>query len=418
MRTLKYILIFGGLGMSSVASANAFFIDEHDARATGRGDAATASDTGPSSIFYNPGGVAVGEGTNFSIGGSYIVAGGSFTPMGSTTKTDTDSGPAVLPQLYVTHRFNDLISAGLGFYTPFGLTISWPDSSPQNDVLKKQTLATFFISPVIGLNLNKFVPGLSVGAGVDIVPATVELTQYIFFGDPATGGTQGTAHLGGTAVGIGGRIGAMYRPAMLPKLSVGLMYRTQVNEDFTGKGDFDIAPPYRSQLPPDGDVAVSVKLPQKVAGGVAYRPTDALELEVDVSWMNWAAFKDLAITVPKAGGGTTTNTTAENYQNETTIRVGAEYRMPSIESAFRLGYIYDPTPIPSQSLTAQLPDANRNDITAGASHQFGDYNVNLGLLYVIPVKRDTSSDPGTPIYKGTYEINAFVASLSVGGRFH
>ena len=415
MRILTSVLILGGMG--GVASANAFFIDEHDARATGRGDAATASDTGPSSIFYNPGGVAVGEGTNISIGGSYIVAGGSFTQMGSSIKTDTDSGAAVLPQLYVTHRFNDLISAGIGFYTPFGLTISWPDSSPQNDVLKKETLATFFISPVVGLNLNKFVPGLSIGGGVDIVPATVELEQYIFFGDPSTGGAQGTAHLGGTAVGIGGRIGVMYKPAFVPRLSLGVMYRSQVTENFTGTGDFDIAAPFRSQLPPDGNVATTVKLPQQVSGGISYRPIDPLELEVDVSWMNWASFSELVISVPKAGGGMQNTGGPEDYSNETTLRVGAEYSMPSIETAVRVGYIYDPTPIPAQHLTAQLPDANRNDITAGASHQFGDYNVNLGLLYVIPVKRDTAADAGAPIYKGTYEINAFVASLSLGGRF-
>ncbi len=414
MRILSFVFLGA---MAGTASANAFFIDEHDARATGRGDASTASDTGPSSIFYNPGGISVGEGTNISVGGSYILAGGSFTQMGSSTKTDTDNGAAVLPQLFISHRITDLLAVGLGFYTPFGLSISWPDSSPQTDVIKSQSLATFFISPVVGLNLNKFVPGLTVGAGVDIVPATVELTQDVFFGNPNSGGAQGTAHLGGTAVGYGGRIGAQYRPAFLPQLSLGLMYRSQVTENFSGKGDFDIAAPFRSQLPPDGNISTTVKLPQQVSGGVSFRPMRLLEVEVDLSWMNWASFDQLVITVPKNPGMTQQLTTPEDYTNTYTVRVGVEYTLSTLDTAIRAGYIYDPTPIPATHLTAQLPDANRNDITVGASHQFGDYNVNAGLLYVIPVKRDTAADLGAPLYKGTYEINAFVASLSLGGRF-
>ncbi|HEU4727843.1 MAG TPA: hypothetical protein VFT22_08150 [Kofleriaceae bacterium] len=51
------------------------------------------------------------------------------------------------------------------------------------------------------------------------------------------------------------------------------MWRSEVREDFAGKVDFDVAAPYRSQLPPDGDMSVSITLPQSVSIGAAYRPT-------------------------------------------------------------------------------------------------------------------------------------------------
>ena len=57
MRNQTIILVLAA--GSGVASANGFVVNEHDARATGRADASAASDTGPSSIYYSPGGVAV-----------------------------------------------------------------------------------------------------------------------------------------------------------------------------------------------------------------------------------------------------------------------------------------------------------------------------------------------------------------------
>src|SRR5262245_52087987 len=99
-----------------LASANAFVVNEHDAKATGRADASVASDTGPSSIVYNPGGIAVDDGTNVSIGGTLVLAHGDFTDLGGT-KTSTANSPAELPQMFVTSRVHELVSVGLGFHT-------------------------------------------------------------------------------------------------------------------------------------------------------------------------------------------------------------------------------------------------------------------------------------------------------------
>ena len=409
MRSITSLLSgFVLCGLGGVASANAFVLAEHDAAATGRGNASVATDTDPSAIFYNPAGIAVASGTAVTIGSSLIFANGAFTPEGSTDKTSTDTSPAVLPSVFVTSRVHDLLTVGIGFHAPFGLAIPWPTSAPTTDVIKEQSLRTYFISPVIGLNLNKYVPGLTIGGGLDIVPATVELTQYVFFGS-----VQGQGHLGGTATGFGGRAGAMYAPPALPQLSVGVMWRSSVGEDFTGTGNFDIAAPFRTQLPADGPISTSITLPQSVTGGIAYRPIENLEVEADVIWMNWSKFNTLAVNAQTTTMGMTTTTTVEGYTDTTSVRVGAEYKLPAQNLAVRAGYIYDPTPIPAAYLTASLPDANRNDVTVGASYKFGTYAVNASGLVVLPTSR--ASDAA--VHKGTYDVSAFVASLSFTGRF-
>jgi long-chain fatty acid transport protein len=399
-----------------LASANAFVVNEHDAKATGRADATVASDTGPSSIVYNPGGIAVDDGTNVSIGGTLVLAHGDFTDLGGT-KTNTANSPAELPQMFVTSRVHELVSVGLGFHTPFGLALKWPTTTPLSTVVFEESLRTFFITPVVGVNLHRYVPGLSVGTGLDIVPATVELRRNISFGT-----AQGDAHLGGNATGFGGRIGAMYRPEPLPELSVGAMWRSEVREKFSGTGDFNVDDPtFRPQLPEDGPISTTVTLPQSVTLGASYRVIPDLELEADAMWMGWSSIKSLDIHATAAGNMPVVLSSPRNYDNTWTIRVGAEYALPQWHAAVRAGYMYDPTPIPTTVLGPDLPDANRHVVSVGGSMQFGDYGVHLGLMGLLPVSRDTAPATGdtqfTPEFHGTYRIEAFVASVSVTGKF-
>jgi long-chain fatty acid transport protein len=394
-----------------LAHANAFLLNEFDAQAVGRGNTVSATDTQPSSIYYNVGGLGASEGTAIEIGGSLIAPFATYNdPNG--VKTDSNTSPQVVPGIFASSRVAPMVAVGLGFYTPFGLAISWPDTAPTNDIVHTESLHTFFITPSVGVNLGSFVPGLTAGAGVDIVPATVELTQDIFFG-----ADKGSAHLGGTAVGIGGRIGVMYVPHSAPQLSFGAMYRSKVNLDIKGTGNFDAPAPYRGQLPPDGDIGTTLVLPQQVTVGAAWRPDAHVEVEANAIWTNWSQFKSLDIVVPTSSGGTMTIVQPRNYDNTFTFRVGAEYRMPLIGVGLRAGFIYDPTPIKPQYLTVELPDIDRLDACIGGSKSFGNYDVHLGLLWVLPTNRKTADDPGMPVYKGSYDVSAFVASVTLAGRF-
>lgn len=417
MKTLKQSLFmvacFGG-----VASGNAFNINEHDAKVTGRGGASAATNTSASSVIFNPGGIPVAEGTQVSIGGSLYVASGSYQAPGGP-ETTTDSSPSVVPAFYITSRVHDMVAVGLGFHLPFGLAVSWPDNHIQSDVIQDQKLRTFFITPSVGINLNKQVPGLSIGGGVDLVPATIQLERAVNFGD-----THGTAVLGGEAFGVGFRAGVMYNPAALKALHIGVMYRSKVGLDFEGTGDFDIADPYRAQLPPDGDITASITLPQSVWGGIAYAPTPELELELNAVWINWAqAFPndqlriDLAGTDPSTGEGNF-SAAPQKYSNTTTFRLGVEYKLAAGKAAVRAGFVYDPTPISSETQTAQLPDVDRKNITVGASYNFTDaYSGHIGILWVTPGERDTANTPYMPVFKGTYGVQALVTALTLSGQF-
>jgi long-chain fatty acid transport protein len=212
----------------------------------------------------------------------------------------------------------------------------------------------------------------------------------------------------------------MYRVESFPELSFGAMWRSSVKLDYTGTGNFDAPAPYRSSLPPDGPISSTIKLPQQWTVGAAYRPLDELEIEADVVWTDWSVFKNLDINVPaNAASGTQTLATPENYTNTISVRAGIEYWLPDLGLGLRGGYIYDPSPVPAASLTPQLPDDDRHEVTLGATKALGNLDVSVGLLWLIPRTRATAtgSAEDLPEYKGTYDISAFVGSLTVGGHF-
>lgn len=416
MKTLKQSLFMVAC-LGGVASGNAFNINEHDAKVTGRGGASAASNTDASSIVFNPGGIPVAEGTTVALGGSLYIASGSYEPAAGGPKTETDSSPSIVPSLYITSRVHDMVAIGIGVHLPFGLALSWPDQHEQADVIQDQTLRTYFITPSVGLNLHKQVPGLSIGGGLDLVPATIELERAVIFGD-----TRGTAQLGGEAFGIGGRIGVMYHPPALKQLKIGAMWRSSVQLDFEGTGDFDIVQPYRDQLPVDGDITASIRLPMSASGGVAVTPIDNLEFELNAVWIDWSSTwpnDQLRIELPgtDAMGNPNQTVSPQIYTDTVTFRLGAEYALPNLNAAVRAGFIYDPTPISDETQTAQLPDINRKNITLGGSYYFGSYAAHLGLLWVTPNDRDTADTLYMPIYKGNYGVSAFVTSLLLSGSF-
>jgi long-chain fatty acid transport protein len=332
----------------------------------------------------------------------------SYTDTGGT-KFNGDAGTPVVPHVFVSSRINDLLAVGIGFHLPFAGDIDWPDAAPVNDVTKKNSIRTYFITPSVGVNLGQWVPGLTLGAGIDLVPASIEITQFITFGS-----TQGQAHLGGNAFGVGGRVGAMYKPEALPELSVGATWRSQVKEDFSGKGDFDIAEPFRTQLPPDGDISTTIKFPQSVSVGAAYRPMPELELEADSTWQDWSKYKEVRIHLPAMAAD---SVSVENYKNTFSFNVGAEYKLPDYKAAVRAGYSYDPTPIPTTTIDSEVPDGNRHIVSAGGSYNFGNIDLHLGLVYILPTSTKTSDVMFTPLHKGKYEISAFIAALTLEGHF-
>ncbi|MBT8492210.1 MAG: outer membrane protein transport protein [Deltaproteobacteria bacterium] len=404
----KLVTIVSLVIASASAHAGGLILNDHGASATGRADAVVATVDDGSSIFYNPAGIAHKKGVNVYFGGSLILPFASFTEESTGQVTDAERPTTVTPTFYIHGELANNLFVGIGAYAPFGSSSAWPASSPGREQSRESTLRTVFISPVLGFNLSELVPGtLTVGGGFDLVPADVDLRRDLLFGEDV-----GTLRLGGDGLGWGSRFGIQYAPT--EDLAFGFTYRSTVGIDFGGDGDFDIDPPYRSELPPDGKIEAFIKLPRSILGGVSYRPIPQLEVEFDLNWIDWRDLETLDITLPDG------EVTSIDYQWDDVfvLRLGAEYSLPHLGLDLRAGYAYDPTPVPDETLGFAPPDADRHVLSVGAGYQLPqNFFVDVGILYGIPVSNTTSDEPLRPQIKGEFDITFLVTALSIGYRF-
>jgi long-chain fatty acid transport protein len=392
------------LASSGAARASGYHVDEQDARATGRGGAVVARSDNASAVYYNPAGVATSRGVQLQLGASVVRPTAQFTSAQDGVVTKADPESFVLPQLFASWRASELVAFGFGVYAPFGLALDWPASSPGSSSVRQAELGTVFITGIWALNLGRWVPGLSVAAGPDLVPAKVRLTRDIPFGSDTA-----TAALSGDAFGLGGRIGVDFRPPALPWLALGLTLRSPVELLFDGEGDFDAPAAYRGGLPPDGEVSTRLTLPPMLMLGVAVQPIPELQLELDGNWRGWSSYDQLDLVLPDGQ----VQSSRADWKDSFTVRLGAEYTIAE-RWATRLGVIWDQTPIPANTLNFQLPDANRWDISAGFGAQINSLvRADFGALYVLPRKRLTALDEPEPPVKGLFRIDALVVVLSV-----
>lgn len=409
LRTATALLALG-LGLAARdAGAAGFHINEQDARATGRAGAVLANPASPAAIFFNPAGIAPLYGLQLSLGAALVVPSADFEPAGGGGKTSAETTGHVLPHLYASARLTELVSAGIGINAPFGLALTWPSTSPGRAQVREAELRTLFVTPTVGFELSRWAPGLSFGAGLDLVPASVRLIRDVPFGDEV-----GSAALSGSAFGVGARAGLLYRPQRRPDWAFGLTYKSPVSLEFEGEANFAAPDIYRPSLPPDGSGKTAITLPQSLMLGVSFRPMPAWEIEVDGGWVGWSSYDRLDITLPDG----TISRNERNWRDTGVLRIGTEYTFAERWTG-RFGVIFDQTPIPTTHLDFLLPDAPRFDLTAGFGAALSkQVQVDVGALWVLPSSATTaSSDPLSPPIKGTFDVEAWVFNVSVAMRF-
>lgn len=403
---LALLLAAAASSTSRGAQASGYHVDEQDSRATGRAGAVVARGENSSAVYYNPAGLAELHGLQMQAGASVVRPSTEFANQADGVVTEANTASFVLPHVFASWRASPMVALGLGVYSPYGLALDWPASSPGRATVRQASLQTVFITPAWALNLSRWVPGFSVGAGPDLVPAAVRLVRDIPFGTDVA-----EAELSGDAFGVGGHIGVSYQPPALPQWSFGLVYRTPLELEFKGRADFDAPDAYRGSLPPDGDVRTALTLPQMLTAGAAFRPLPGWEIELDGSWRGWSSYDRLDVELPDGQ----VQSSRKDWRNSYTVRLGTEYAFLD-RWVVRLGGAWDQTPVPASTLDFQLPDLNRWIASGGVGAQLSpEVTADLGVLIVLPRERSTGSeDPLEPLVKGRFALSAWVVGLSVG----
>jgi long-chain fatty acid transport protein len=363
----------------TLALAGGFALFEHGARGVGMGGAFGATADDPSAGYYNPAGLAFLSGTQLEAGVCLITETSKFKGAdpypGVGYHADMENQVFYPPHLYVTGRLtsNDALRWEVGIYAPFGLGTWWPSDYAGKFITKRIDLKVFNINPNLAIRLTD---SLAVALGYDLYLSRVDLTKSL----PAIGPyTQQAAEVGQVHMyNDNWETGSGWNAALLAKLgggfSFGASYRDKVKVTYndatasfvqfpTGYADFDaiVAGSLPFAHPPKGQT--SITFPSEARYALAWS-NEKWTLEYDLVRMGWDSFKDLPITI--VGRPDLSSVREENYQNTTAHRFGLEYRV-SPAWAWQLGYLHDPTPVPTASVSPLLPDADRNGYSVGFS---------------------------------------------------
>ena len=424
---------------ASTSFAAGFRLPEAGVKAMGMGFAFTAQADDPSAIYFNPAGLTQLKGQNVMVGLTYVREnGGEFTGTTSLTGVDPVSETQktlnfYIPNAYYTRTTNSgNVAYGVGIFAPFGLGQEYKDKGASifRNQITKINLQTIVVNPTIAFKINEF---LSVGLGIDWMYGKAELAKTPT-GTDNTFQTANVYNLGldgdGTAWGYNFglllkptenfRIGANYRSPFTLKIKDGDVEITNI----TNRSIIVSASPFIT-LNPQTTIngagggstfntkgSTTINIPATFAIGAAYT-AGKLTVEADADWTFWSSYKRLDIDIKDERFPFVRDSpNRKEWKDVCAVRLGAEYRVID-PLALRAGFVYDPTPVPADTMGPELPDATRLNYMLGVGYKVGPWTIDVAGMYIDKFDRTVSN----PQFNGTWTGNAWLAGLDVAYNF-
>ncbi len=359
-------------GLSSITVlANGFRTPNQDALATARGEAFTATADNASAIYYNPAGLTQLDGNNIRAGCYGIYLDPTYTQPQSEggRKFHNDDNYAALPQFFYGYGSPDsALAAGLGVYSPFGLSSDWGQDTGFRTISTKGSITYVRINPAVGL---KLAPNFSIGGGITVNYADADLRQGILW--PAQ--PYDEFRFQGDGWGVGYNLGVLWKPH--EKVSVGATFRSKTKIDLGGHTDAynNVTPP-----PPYPPVPVvgyhsnahsDFEFPLDAVFGISYRPTPKWNFEFDADYTDWSSIGTLTIeqssAMPFLGIGQTVQTPL-NWQPSWLYGFGVT-RYLGNGWQISAGYVYNESSVPDAHYSPLVADLDRHFFSLGTGYK-------------------------------------------------
>lgn len=399
------------VALSPSCDALGFRNPDQGGRATAQGEAFVAQADDASAIWYNAAGLTQLDGTQFTSGLylNYVDAEfhsslgfGDFEPL---------DRPVVLPHMYMSTDLGmERWRFGLGLNSPFGNAVDWPETAPFRYSVISSSLRVFNLQPTVAYRVTDW---LSVGAGLNYFIGDTEFYRALPAGFPPLFlPAEGRFKYEARGDGFGFNFGLMLRPH--EKHSFGLTYRSQVNMDFNHDNHVDVSiPGFGTVL--STSASSELDLPQSVAFGYAFKPTEKLKLEFDAEWTNWNTLDTVTLSSPHplVNG----QAVAFNWLNSMFYEFGVQYAL-SESWMLRGGYIFSENTVPDATFSATLPDNDRHVFSIGAGYTKGRISVDVAYQYSLTEDRTITVPPqGDPGLLGTWESQSHALMLTSTIRF-
>jgi len=423
--------------LPGLAFGNGFAINEQDAKAVAMGGAFVAQADNPSAVYYNPAGILQLEGTQFSVGLSAIRPHASFETDGNRanlapprpqawggppagTNTSNRDTTFYIPNAYITQKMSDSWGFGFGAFSNFGLSTRWDDGWEGRFITggTSAEITTLSLNPVIAF---KPWDRLTLSAGpvlqyVEIVLKykipNVNLTGNPLLGPSTAAISEGSVKLQGEDWDWGWNVALLYQ--ITDTIKFGASYRSQIQHSITnGNVHFD----------PEGvngyyntSGTAPLNLPAIGYLGLSWSPKP-FTFEFDMQYTDWGSYNKLEVNFDQPIGvpGVTQQTGISKEKDWHAVwayRFGAQYSVTDWLD-LRIGYIYDPSPIPSRTLDPLVPSGDRKLYCLG----FGVHHENMTFDFAYNYLQDESRDFNNAVGDAPVISNPALALPRTTGKF-
>jgi long-chain fatty acid transport protein len=410
MKKISSLIILMFL-FSSLARAGGFQVALQGQIQGGMGLLGTGFLVGPSTLFYNPGGMSfLSNNYNLSVGMNPLISNVTFQYEEPSLYETTTDNPVGTPfTFYGTGKINEKISVGLGVYTPFGSSTVWGDNWRGKYIIQDISLQAIFIQPTVSYKITE---SLGIGAGFVYARGDVELHKAL----PLTGtdGEDGQATITGSTANYGFNAGVYFQPS--EKLSLGLTYRSKIEMNIDdGDVEFDVPTSLSTYFPENNSYSTSLPLPASINFGLSYQVNEKIKVGADVNYVFWEDYKSLDFDFEKNTDVLTDLEQPKKYSNGAIYRIGMEYDMNE-KINLRTGFYYDSPVANDEYYAPETPDAVKLGFTGGASYMaMENLSVDISFIYITGLEREATYKPEN--FGGTYKYNAFIPGLGVSYKF-
>ncbi len=333
------------------------------ARGPGLSGAAVAFARGYEAIWYNPAGLVEGGGRAFSFGfqsTSFDLSIDSPRPdeLEGITDENTISGVTLGVNVILPLKgaLEDRIALGLGLYFPTKTLLSAEIPRPFTPQFSLVTDRARSLSISAGIAV-RITDWLRLGAGVR---ALAGLTGFI---------EVGPNELGRIGSNVEDELVARYTPLVgltaLPHetVAIGLAFRGALGGKFELPVNAELGASLPLEVPEIRIAGMAVYDPAQVALHLGWKPLSRLSVEAGVTWRRWSDF-------PLPIENTTVALPAQpepDFEDTFAPRIGLEspWSIGAFQLTGRLGYAWEPTPVPDQTGRHTFLDSDRHVASAG-----------------------------------------------------
>lgn len=375
MKKLTALLLAVSFMSVSAASYGAgFALYEYSARGTAMGGATMANTAEAASLAVNPALITELDGTQLQVGLTMVTADATTSVAGDSRSLKNDIW--YLPNFFITKKWSDQISLGLGGFSRYGLGGEY--NSPVetwlgSNLAYKVKLETFSFTPTIAVKAND---EISIAMGLEAMVIGFSQSSYFNLAGPANGGNF---EISGSGVSWGGNFSFIYRPEWAEKWALGAMYRSKVKQNLNGRIETN-GKTFPAINIHGANAEGSISLPDSISAGLSFKPTEQWTLEAGIVGTFWSAYDQILIQY-KDSETSPVIRNQKKYKDVYRLNFGTEYKL-NPTWALRAGYVFDKSPINPKEMDTLVPVDDRHIASVGVGYQKDAWSVDLAYAHI------------------------------------